>query len=117
MIAGSIWVEGTELHWINASGTEYKLTGDNAGAVAGVAGSIWITGSNSTDGQLHYVDASGNHRYTFSQPQFLSFVPNAIPGSIWIDSAGSASTQLRFISPRTADPTNPCLFYLNSTAA
>lgn len=55
--ASYIWVEGTALHYIDASGFERAQVG-TLGAGTGTAGYIWIEGDS-----IHYIDASGNERY------------------------------------------------------
>lgn len=58
--AGYLWIEGTQLHYIDNDGDEWYAEGDTfAGSATGaVTGYIWI----STDTYLHYIDSSGNER-------------------------------------------------------
>lgn len=78
-VNGSIWVEGTELHYLTEIGTERKATGTDNGAVAGNQGSLWIEGT-----QLHYIDNAGHERilpYTA-----IGANESGLQGSIWVES-------------------------------
>lgn len=76
-INGSIWVEGTDLHWLDSAGTERINTGADNGASAGVQGSAWI---EATD--LHYIDANGDDRSLTGSDQGAVA---GVEGSIWIE--------------------------------
>lgn len=51
-MAGSIWVETTQLHYINASADEYYYAGTLVSTPGGtpVAGSVWVENN-----QVHYI--------------------------------------------------------------
>lgn len=55
--AGSIWVEGNSLHWIDQDGYERLYEGTVSGTSSGPAGSAWVEG-----GYIHYIDQSGQER-------------------------------------------------------
>lgn len=76
-LSGSIWVDGTELHYISESGTERRETGVDYGFVAGLPGSIWIEGT-----QLTYIDSSQHKRML---PYATLSTVAGLDGSIWLD--------------------------------
>jgi hypothetical protein len=79
--AGYLWVEGTYLHYIDASGVERGQQGTTTGAT-GTAGYFWIEGYN-----IHYIDASGNERYL---P--YSLIGGAgTQGYIWVENTDDTS--------------------------
>ena len=90
MANGSMWVEGTYLHWRNASNTEYRFDGTVIATPSGATvGSLWIEANN-----VHYIDASGVERqvggpYVSSQA--------GLAGSMWMDSAEPANEQLHWL--------------------
>src|SRR4030095_16806906 len=54
--AGSLWVEGEMLGYVDSVGNEWNIQGEYAGASSqGRPGSLWVEGDN----YLHYVGASG----------------------------------------------------------
>ena len=75
-LPGSIWVDGTDLHYISETGTERKATGSNSGSVAGLAGSIWIEGT-----QLAYIDNTQTKRIL---PYTALSTVAGLNGSIWV---------------------------------
>lgn len=75
-LSGSIWVDGTELHYISETGTERRETGVDNGAVAGLAGSIWIEGT-----QITYIDSSQHKRML---PYVTLSTVAGLDGSIWL---------------------------------
>lgn len=83
---GSVWVEGTDLHWIS-DGVNWRSTGGSSGAVAGKVGSIWVEGND-----LHYIDSSGNERTLVGVD---GGVVAGKMGSLWID--GTVNNNLYWI--------------------
>jgi len=93
-LRGSIWVEGNNLHFINANCWEHSMAGDNqGGAGASTQGHMWIDNSH----YLHWVGADCNdYRAKWRICQFCSTFtngsgPNPSPGvgyagAIWTDS-------------------------------
>ena len=90
-IRGSIWVEGNDLHFINANGWEHWMIGDYQGTGA-TPGAIWIDNSH----YLHWANSGGCHyRAKWRICQFCSTFsngpgPNPSPGSaykgaLWAD--------------------------------
>lgn len=55
--AGSLWIEGDFLHYIDQNGIERAYVGTASGTSSGPAGSIWIE-----NGYIHYIDQSGQER-------------------------------------------------------
>lgn len=53
---GSLWVESTELHYVDASGNERYIQGDYGGSTAGQPGSLWVSNA---DTYLYYSGANG----------------------------------------------------------
>lgn len=77
--AGSVWVEGTELHWIDENGIERVYEGEHIGTPSGARpSSVWVEGT-----RLHYVDANGAERRSYATPS-LGSPPGRI-GSAWIE--------------------------------
>jgi len=103
-LRGYIWVEGNNLHFINARCWEHSMTGDNQGSAgAGKQGSIWID----TNHYLHWVGADCNdYRAKWRICQFCSdwsssSGPNPSPGAsykgaIWVDTE-FGNTHLAYI--------------------
>lgn len=75
-VAGYLWVEGTAVHYTDASGNERADTGTTTGAT-GTAGFFWIEGDS-----LHYIDASGDERYL--PFEHIGTAPT-VSGYIWIE--------------------------------
>lgn len=74
--SGYIWVEGTELHYIDGDGDERAEEG-SLEAGSGTAGYIWIEGD-----RIHYIDASGNERYL---PFEAVGTDPSVAGYIWVE--------------------------------
>jgi hypothetical protein len=84
---GSIWVEGSNLHFIAEDGYEYRYTPtSDYGVVSGAKpGSIWIDGY-----RIYYIDANGRKR---ALPyRSISSIATAVLGSLWVE-----SNRLRYI--------------------
>lgn len=90
-LRGSIWVEGADLHYINANCWEHAIVGDCQGT-AFVCGSIWIDNSH----YLHWTGDDGNdYRAPWRICQFASTFSNgagsnpapgtSYKGSLWVD--------------------------------
>jgi len=90
-LRGSIWVEGDNLHFINANCWEHSMTGDYQGTGA-TPGAIWIDDSH----YLNWANAGGcYYRAKWRICQFCSSFsnsagPNPSPGSaykgaLWAD--------------------------------
>lgn len=78
---GEVWIQGTELRYLNSAGTAYKYQGTSvASPSAGRIGSLWIEGN-----YVHYVDAFRTERRTRGTTGFHSDA-TAIGGSVWMES-------------------------------
>jgi hypothetical protein len=99
-ISGSLWIEGTSLHWSSA-GTDYYCEGGSLGTPAGaMPGSIWIDGPN-----IRYIDESGVYR-SIGDSEGVVIDPGEWPGmagSLWIEDLGS-TLRLFFMSDDTPIP-------------
>lgn len=87
---GSMWIEGTSLHWI-AGTTDYYVEGENLGASVGTPGSIWIDGV-----VIRYVDESGNYRSIGTDQGVVNLGDansSAIYGSIWLDDGSTQPSE------------------------
>jgi len=87
-LAGSLWVEGDYLHYVDSNAAEWIATVASASATPAAGakpGSVWI---ESTTGYLCYVTESGALIYKFTQypGPIQAAAANAINGSIWIES-------------------------------
>ena len=85
--AGSLWVEGTDLHFVDAAGNEYYYPGVSAGAApaAAIKGSVWAeTNGTFLASKLFWVDSSGNKRYYNSYVYAYIQSTAAIIGSMWV---------------------------------
>lgn len=78
---GSIWVEGSELHFIDGSGNEYAYSGEDTGnnPSGATSGSIWL---GSGDNKIHYIDENGDERTT---PRSVGANVSGVAGSVWIE--------------------------------
>lgn len=89
---GSLWVQGSTLRYVTASGAVYGGTGVAVGAVDADPGSIWVE-----DEGIHYVDEFGQERVV----QHVVDTPapvKAVEGSVWIESGNLVGRQLSWIS-------------------
>lgn len=76
-VAGSVWVDGSQLLWIDSLGAVRGKTGADQGAVPGLPGSLWIE-----DDTLAYVDATGQKRTIVGDD--LGAVSGRV-GSLWLE--------------------------------
>jgi hypothetical protein len=104
--SGYIWVEGTNLCYINANGWKHSMTGTYVGGPVGPVskgGSIWIDNSNN----LHWVSSTCyDYKCAWKVRQFASFYGNgptntvyagtSHAGSLWVDDE-FGSTHLSYI--------------------
>jgi hypothetical protein len=92
-VAGSIWVEGNDLHYVDQFGREWYCPGYGVKAVTGAKpGSIWIEPSNH---YLYYVNEWGTGIY-YPYPWGDAFSPiNVRTGSLWVD---TRDNQLHWIT-------------------
>lgn len=89
-VAGSFWVQGTELRFVDAGGFVWRGTGVLVGANSNVKGSIWVEGTS-----IRYIGDDGNE-YRL-QEQNLGIAPGpAKKGSVWIQT--STPNSLLFIN-------------------
>lgn len=87
----SIWVEGSSLCVVDASGTKRTLTGVSMGTQAGaVPGLIGVDRSN---GRIVYIDANGVKRYI--RYSVNKSAPGAADGSVWVEGT-STDTALKY---------------------
>jgi hypothetical protein len=65
---GSLWIEDSELHWIDVNQYERRYAGEDTGNNPSAAspGNLWMENSN-----LHYIDQSGNERKTSVNPDVI----------------------------------------------
>jgi hypothetical protein len=76
--AGSIWVEGDNLCYIDQTGVEWQIVGSLVSNGPYVPGSLWVE----LESGLHYVGASGKE---FLTPLYQGHVDAAaVSGSIWV---------------------------------
>lgn len=92
-IRGSVWVEGSELHYISDNGTEWAGTGTSVDTPSGaVLGSCYL---NSATDAIYYIDSSGVRRAL--QATSLGAKPaGAVQGSMWIDGGQLTGRQLEW---------------------
>lgn len=88
-IAGSIWIHGNTLHFIDQNGGEWQWNGVYVRDQAAKPGCLWIEGP-----YIRYINEYGNQIYQVEGPNFGA-VAGAKDGSLWID---SAITRLMWIS-------------------
>jgi hypothetical protein len=80
-VAGSIWVEGNNLHYIDQFNREWYMVGIFSKAATAKPGSIWI----GADQFLYYINEAGNGVY-YPSPYGDQLIPSsARMGSLWID--------------------------------
>lgn len=80
---GSIWVEGSDLHYVDSAGNERSFTGDNIGAPAGaLSGSLWL---DTSDNRVHYIAGGGAERVLPAVTAGLHTDAAAIQGSVWVE--------------------------------
>jgi len=75
-MAQQLWIEGTDLHFIDATGAHWYVTGTPGVTTSGPAG-IFINGA----GVLSYTDATGTVRTV----PFVSTAGTGDNGALWID--------------------------------
>lgn len=91
--AGSMWVEGTYLHYVDSTNSEWRIQGTYLSSPSTPKnGSVWV---DSATGYVHYIDASGDERYCYRSSSGLHGDAGATPGSMW---AESADDYLHFIA-------------------
>jgi hypothetical protein len=94
--AGSLWVSGNTIRYVDSTGVEWYATGSNNGLATGATiGSIWVQGTS-----LRYVDASGYAR-TLNAASIAART-GSVAGSLWVSntsgtSAATGNVQLRYI--------------------
>lgn len=79
-VAGSIWIDGLILHWLDSSAVDKQITLTDTGAnpTGAVVGSMWVEGD-----YLHIIDASGNERREIGS--LIGTPGGAVVGSAWIE--------------------------------
>ena len=94
-VAGSMWVDGSTLHYIDPLGSEWYFTG-TAGTTPGgaIVGSIWVDSGNGT---IHYIDASGVDRAVAVESGSSRSGVGAVRGSLWVDTVDSANNAVHTI--------------------
>ena len=102
-LTGSIWVEGIDLHYINANKWEHVMIGSDNGLASAQCGAIWIDNSH----YLHWIGCDcHDYSATWKICQFCSTFSNGAPvnpspgagykGAIWVDNQ-FGSTHLAYI--------------------
>jgi hypothetical protein len=95
-VAGSIWVEGSDIHYIDQFGREWYCPAYGIKGSSAQPGSIWV---DPNDHYLYYTDVNGTVCYT-QTPWGDALAPaNAVVGSIWVGS----DNQLHWIAPYDAN--------------
>lgn len=90
-VPGSVWVEGSELHYIASNGQEWAGTGVAGGAPGGaIPGSLWVEGEN-----LAYIDQNGIGRTL--QLEDLGPHSGQGVGSVWVDPTFAAGQQWNWL--------------------
>lgn len=82
--AGSMWIEGNNLHWCDGSIENYAVDESNDrislvdSSSSGPAGSVWIEGSD-----LHWIDTNSNE-YSYTGVDTTN-TPSASAGNAWVE--------------------------------
>src|SRR3954463_4495656 len=93
-IAGSVWVDGSTLHYVDKNNAEWFFTGTVVASPAGapVVGSIWVSGSF-----VNYIDSLNRVRQLPVVLVTSRVGVGAVSGSIWVDTAANTNFSLHFI--------------------
>ena len=77
--AGSIWVEGDDLHYIDAFDAEQVIEGTSVGGTGGTGrpGSLWVE-----SGQIHWINADDDEEFRTNEG--VKTAGSRRAGSIWI---------------------------------
>jgi hypothetical protein len=90
-IAGSLWTEGDDLHYLDATSTERVIAGESVGSCifsSCVEGSLWVEGE-----ELHWVDL-GQWEYKACETSVGDCSgASCVAGSIWVE-----GTELHYVS-------------------
>jgi hypothetical protein len=90
--AGSLWVDGTTLHYVDKVGVEWFFTGTAGSTPAGAKiGSLWIDDSTST---MHYIDGSGVDRAVKVSAVADRSGVGALKGSFWVETTANTNYSL-----------------------
>jgi len=81
-VAGSLWVEGNDLHYIDQFNREWYMVGIFIKNQAAKPGSLWL---DTTSQIIYYVNEAGNQIYRPYGWGDQTIPINAVIGSIWID--------------------------------
>ena len=82
--AGSIWVEGDYLHYIDSTNSEWRYLGTFVSAPVGATiGSLWCDTAGDTSA-IRYIDADGDERFILSSVSAHSDGA-AVGGSLWAE--------------------------------
>ena len=74
---GYIWIDGTNLHWIDVDGDDTSNPGTKSGATGQTAGYIWVEST-----ALHWIDADGDEHYIEGLREEIA---SYTPGYLWVD--------------------------------
>jgi hypothetical protein len=80
-VAGSIWVEGNDIHYVDQFAREWMMVGILVGAVTAKPGSLWFS---TTDYIFHYINEAGDGHYRIASQPLNVPNANAVAGSLWI---------------------------------
>lgn len=79
-VPGSIWIEGIDLHYVDAYGREWYCPGRGIKAQNAKPGSLWL---DNVDAFLKHTDESGTI-IVYPQPHGYLFIPR-VKDSIWVN--------------------------------
>lgn len=80
MRAGSLWIEGDDLHYVDATATERMVDKVLVGSNTNRVGSLWVE-----SGQIHWINSAGTNEYRTDEAVFAAASWRA--GSIWTEGA------------------------------
>lgn len=93
-VAGSLWVEGTEVRYVASDKTIWGGTGTAISTPVGaIPGSMYQSGT-----LIVYIDASGTKRRLQDTGSAVATSTDAILGSMWLNTPDTQQFQLQWVS-------------------